>query len=182
VSGSGTLLRVTDVVWHFSEEPDIAVLEPRRGSPGAPDEALVWAMDPAHAPAYWFPRDCPRVTFWPSDPLTPAGAALLTGATARRVHAIEWAWLDRMRSTTLYGYALDAADFQPWPGGGGQVARRTVRPLRVQPVGDLVERHAAAGIELRLVPTLWPLVDAVVDSGLEFSIIRARNVARRAAG
>jgi hypothetical protein len=124
------------------------------------------------------------VTFWPGDtPPAPAGAALLTGATARRVHAIEWAWLGRMRSTALYRYALDAADFEHWPAATGhRVARRAVRPLRVEPVGDLIDRHAAAGIELRLVPTIWPLVEAVVESGLEFSVIRSRNAAPRAAG
>lgn len=166
-------------MWHFSEEPDIAVFEPRAGSPGAADQALVWAMDAEHAPAYWFPRDCPRVTFWPGSRL-PAAASPLTGATGRRVHAIEWAWLGRMRSTAVYQYALDAADFEHWPDATGhRVARRAVRPLLVEPVGDLVDRHAAAGIELRLVPTLWPLVDAVVGSGLEFSIIRSRNAAPR---
>jgi hypothetical protein len=49
----------------------------------------------------------------------------------------------------------------------------------VEPVGGLLERHAAAGIELRLLPTIWPLVDALVDSGLAFSIIRSRNAAPR---
>ena len=80
----------------------------------------------------------------------------------------------------MYGYALDAAEFSPWPEAyGHRVADHPVRPLRVEPVGDLIARHAAAGIEFRLVPTLWPLVDEVVDSGLPFSIIRIRNAAPR---
>jgi hypothetical protein len=175
---------VPETVWHFSEDPAISLFEPRAGAAAAPDEALVWAIDAEHAPAYWFPRDCPRVTFWPgSAPPTPVGTALLAGAAARRVHAVEWAWLDRMRSTTLYGYEFAGADFEPWPQAGGyRVARHAVRPIRVGPVGGLVERHAADGIELRLVPTLWPLIDAVVDSGLAFSIIRARNARPRPAG
>jgi hypothetical protein len=119
------------IVWHFSEEPGIAQFEPRTGAAGAPDEALVWAIDAEHAPSYWFPRDCPRVTFW-------RGAA------------------------------------EPYV-----VARRPVRPVGTEPLGDLLARHAAAGIELRLVPTIWPLVDAVVGSGLEFSIIRKRPTAPR---
>ncbi|MBA2308744.1 MAG: hypothetical protein H0W01_05455 [Pseudonocardiales bacterium] len=51
------------VFWHFSEDPTITEFVPRTGAPGAPDECLVWAIDDEHAPAYWFPRDCPRVTF-----------------------------------------------------------------------------------------------------------------------
>jgi hypothetical protein len=80
----------------------------------------------------------------------------------------------------LYGYALDAAEFSPWPEADGyQVADHPVRPLRVEPLGDLLAHHQAAGIELRLVPTLWPLIDAVVGSGLPFSIIRKRNATPR---
>ncbi len=169
------------VAWHFSEEPGIAEFEPRTGAAGAPDEALVWAIDAEHAPSYWFPRDCPRVTFWrgAGEP-TEAGAALLAGATAERVHAIEWGWLDRVRFTRLYGYAFAAAEFEPFdPHAGYVVARRPVRPVRTEPLGDPLARHAAAGIELRLVPTIWPLVDAVVGSGLEFSIIRKHHATPR---
>jgi hypothetical protein len=42
-------------------------------------------------------------------------------------------------------------------------------------VGDLLARHTEAGIELRIVTNLWPLIDAIVSSGLEFSIIRKAN-------
>jgi hypothetical protein len=31
------------------------------------------------------------------------------------------------------------------------------------------------GVELRILPNLWPLRDAVIESTLEFSIIRWRN-------
>lgn len=48
-------------------------------------------------------------------------------------------------------------------------------PVSVKPVGDLLDRHAQAGIELRIVPNLWSLRDAVVESGLDFSLIRMRN-------
>jgi hypothetical protein len=50
----------------------------------------------------------------------------------------------------------------------------------VEPVGDLLARHAAAGIELRITPSLWPLCDAVVGSGLRFSMVRMANAEPRA--
>jgi hypothetical protein len=31
------------------------------------------------------------------------------------------------------------------------------------------------GVELRVLPTLWPLRDAVLESSLQFSMIRMRN-------
>lgn len=172
---------VVEVVWHFSEDPGIEVFEPRPDGAAPAGEAWVWAIDGEHAPAYWFPRECPRVTFWRGpEPPAPLGVTLLAGSTADRVHAIEWAWLDRLVSTTLYGYAFDAGAFTPWPNADGyRVAREPVRPCRMERIDDLLGRHRQAGVEVRLVPTLWPLVAAVVDSGLRFSVIRSRNATPR---
>ncbi|MGH3763831.1 MAG: DUF6886 family protein [Pseudonocardiaceae bacterium] len=169
------------MVWHFSEDPTIREFLPRAGTPGAPTETMVWAIDDDHAPAYWFPRECPRVTFWRGRLQSSAlGDALLTGVTAQRVHAVEWAWLDRIRCATVFRYAFDASDFEPWTRAGGHyVTPETVRPLYIEPLGDLLALHAEAAIELRLLPTIWPLVDSVQDSGLGFSIIRARNALPR---
>ena len=46
-------------------------------------------------------------------------------------------------------------------------------------LGDLLARHADAGIELRMVDNLWPLWERVVASTLEFSGIRLRNAKPR---
>lgn len=169
------------MVWHFSEDPTIREFVPRAGARGAPTEKAVWAIDEEHAPAYWFPRECPRVTFWRgSDQPGAIGDALLAGVGTQRVHAVEWAWLDRIRDATVYRYAFDGSAFEPWRRAGGHhIARATVRPLHVEPLGDLLALHADAAIELRLLPTIWPLVDSVRDSGLGFSIIRVRNALPR---
>jgi hypothetical protein len=42
-----------------SEDPSLGRLVPRDGR--------VWAIDTRHLPLYWFPRDCPRATFWAND-------------------------------------------------------------------------------------------------------------------
>jgi hypothetical protein len=44
-------------------------------------------------------------------------------------------------------------------------------------VAELLRR----GVELRFVPSLWPLHDAVAASSLRFSIIRMRNALPRGA-
>ena len=98
----------------------------------------------------------------------------------RRMHAIEAAWLERMRACRLYLYRFDAAPFAVYNDDAGYFStRESIRPLSVEPVGDLLARHAAAAIELRIVPNLWPVIDAIVASGLQFSIIRKTNARPR---
>lgn len=173
--------RPSAVVWHFSEDPDIAVFEPHVPPTNPTTPPSVWAIDDAHAPLYWFPRDCPRITWWTPDG-RPADA--LGPTDASRVHAVEAAWLDRIRACRLYRYAFDPAPFRPWPEADGQlVSPVTVHPLHVEAVGDLLDLHVTAGIELRLVPSLWPLRDGVLaaaaEHGYGFSMVRMGNAAAR---
>jgi hypothetical protein len=80
-----------------------------------------------------------------------------------------------LRACELFVYRLDAAPFEPRDDADGHwVSRRAVEPLGVERVGDLLARHAEAGIELRVTPSLWPLHDA-----LRFSIVRMANAAPR---
>ena len=96
------------------------------------------------------------------------------------MHAIEGLWLERVRACRLFAYEFDAAFFEPKVAEAGYwVARCDVKPLTVSPVGDLLARHVEAGIELRVVSNLWPIIDAIVDSGLEFSVIRKANAKPR---
>jgi hypothetical protein len=47
------------------------------------------------------------------------------------------------------------------------------------PDGDLLALHEAAGIQLRLLPNLWPWWDEVIESTLGWSGIRLRNACPR---
>jgi hypothetical protein len=81
-----------------------------------------------------------------------------------------------MRTCRLYAYQFDSAGFELHVAEAGYwVSRDPVSPVSVTPVGDLISRHAETGIELRIVPNLWPVIDAIVGSGLEYSIIRKAN-------
>jgi hypothetical protein len=168
------------VLHHFSEDPSIERFVPHvpASNPTAP--AAVWAIDGEHAPLYWFPRDCPRVTAWPRDETERPAFEAAFGTTARRVHAIEEGWFERFCQARLHRYDLPAAPFQPWAEASGQwIATVEVEPLGVEPVGDLLARHAEAGIELRVVRSLWALRDLAVDDRWDFSIVRWANVAPR---
>lgn len=49
----------------------------------------------------------------------------------------------------------------------------------MQPVGDLLTAHPDAGIEMRVVPSLWPLHDLAMSGGWDVSSVRMRNVRMR---
>jgi hypothetical protein len=164
---------------HFSEDPDIKVFRPHVPASSPDNPPLVWAVDEEHAPGFWFPRQAPRACCWSAGkPLTDAGRALLGMGT--RMHAIETVWLDRMRACRIFVYRFDPAPFGVHNKDAGYFStRETIEPLSVEPAGDLLALHKAANIELRFVPNLWPVIDAIVASGLEFSIIRKMNALPR---
>jgi Family of unknown function (DUF6886) len=166
-------------LWHVSEDGGIARFEPRANEAHDSPEPLVWAIDDQHVPAYWFPRDCPRATFWAVESTSDADVErYLGGDRARRVHAIEGPWLPDVREARLFAYRLPRESFARYERAAGYwVSRSAVEPFEVVELGDLLAKHAAAGIELRIVPALLPLWERVVGSTLEFSGIRLRNLA-----
>lgn len=162
-------------LFHFSEDPAIARFAPHVAATAQQPEPYVWAIAESHAPGFWFPRDCPRACCWRGEGQTEA-PLLALGARAR-LHAIQSDWLARMQACRLYAYEFDPAPFRLFNAEAGHwVAEEEVRPRAVAPVGDLFAKHAAAGIELRIVPDLRPLIAAIVASGLQFSIYRQRNL------
>lgn len=167
---------MTTLLHHFSEDPSIARFEPHIPKTNPGQRPAVWAIDTDHAPLYWFPRDCPRATAWPRDPSENDDFRQVLNTAAHRLHVIEDRWLDAMKSVTLYRYDFDAVDFEPWPEASGQwVSHQTVEPVSVAPVGDLLEAHIDAEIELRLVPNLWPIAEIMNDSRWDFSLVRLAN-------
>jgi hypothetical protein len=161
-------------LWHLSENPAIERFVPHLSATAESPEARVWAIDTRHLPPYWFPRECPRGTFWATARTTPEDSELLGGSS--RVHLVEAGWLARMRSARVVAYRLPGATFAPDPEVGGYWLSRTpVVPVDIVELGDLVARHEQSGIELRAVPDLWPLWNRVVASTLEFSGIRLHN-------
>jgi hypothetical protein len=120
---------------------------------------------------------------WALASTTDADRARILGpGGGDRVHAIEYGWLEAMRSTRLFAYRFDASAFRPFgsPAPHAVVATTEVEPLGPpEPIGDLLELHEEAGIQLRVLPNLWPFVDAAAASSLGFSGIRLRNARPR---
>ncbi|MEK7316668.1 MAG: DUF6886 family protein [Candidatus Eisenbacteria bacterium] len=167
------------IVYHVSEESDIPVFEPRKMAAGG--DSLVWAVDEDHLRNYLVPRDCPRVTCYAGPRTTVADRDRFLG-TSPAVVAIEAGWLERVRSCSLYCYHLPGDTFASSDETAGYfVSRSAVRPVSIECITDPVRAILQRGVELRILPDLWSLRDAVVESTLEFSIIRWRNALPRGA-
>jgi hypothetical protein len=170
-------------VVHFSENPSIRRFVPHVAATAQQSDPYVWAVDADRAPDYWFPRECPRAMAWVVPGTTTADHNLIVGpGCGDRVHAVEYGWLDAMRIVRLYAYRLPADRFRPIgePVPHAHVATEPVVPLGpAEPVGDLLRLHDEAGIQLRVLPNLWPFWDAVTASTLEWSGIRLRNARPR---
>lgn len=163
----------------MSDDQGIQRFEPRTSS-ATPDEKLVWAIDTRHLPMYWFPRECPRGTFWAGERTKDSDVEyFLSGRRGLRVHAVDVDWEPRLREARVVAYRLPEASFEPDPVVTGYWrSREEVTPLDLVVLDDLVERHATAGIELRVVLDLWTVWDRIIASTLEFSGIRLRNASR----
>ena len=171
-------------VFHVSDRSDIACFRPR--PPPSPDagvtDDVVWAVSERLLHNYLLPRDCPRVTFYAQ----PASAfadveRFFAGSTAHHVVAIETAWLARLLSGKLWLYELPGETFSSVDDGAGYfVSRATVTPIGVTAIRDILAALIARDVELRVLPSLWKLRDAIFASTLAFSFIRMRNAQPRA--
>ncbi|BET68665.1 hypothetical protein ASA1KI_35830 [Opitutales bacterium ASA1] len=170
-------------LFHVSDRPDIARFEPR--PPPSLDcgvhGSVVWAIVEPLLHNYLLPRDCPRVTFYATASTAPADVErFFTGTEATHVVAIESAWLERVRTGKLWLYELPAETFECVDVGAGYfVSREGVEPTSKIEIVDILAAIAARDVELRVLPTLWHLRDAVHESTLAFSFIRMRHASPR---
>ena len=164
-------------LFHVSEERGITRFDPRAPTDGS--EPVVWAVDGDRLRNYLVPRDCPRVTFYAGRDTTDADTRRFLGSSPA-VLAIESAWIDRLKSCRLYCYNFPTATFDCIDDCAGYfVSRVPVIPTSVDVITDPIAELARRRVELRIVPSLWPLRDAVAASSLRFSIIRMRNAQPR---
>ena len=170
-------------LFHFSDDPRIRTFSPRpvktpsQRPPGREwlNGPLVWAIDEPHRAMYLFPRDCPRILIWPrADTTADDRSRWFGGRNCRMIAHIEWAWLERLRETTLHCYELPTESFVTLNDAGMWVSRHGVTPIGRHAIGNLPEALQAEGVELRIMETLTPLRD-VWSTSLHASGIRLRN-------
>lgn len=169
-------------LWHYSEDPSLARFVPHTPATNPQAPPAVWAVDTRHAPMFWFPRDCPRGCIWPVSTTGEEDRERFFGQSdARRIHVIEAAWLERMRTCRLYAYRVPTGPFRPHDVGGYWVSEEVVEAIERVRVDDLLGRHVEAGIELRITPSVWPWWQQVVGSTVGFSGSRLQNAAAQPA-
>jgi hypothetical protein len=158
------------VLFHVSEEPGIVEFVPRPSK--STQDPVVWAVHDDKIRNYLVPRDCPRVTYYADSRTNTADAERFLGRSTSVV-AIEASWWNRIQSFKLYCYHLPSDTFECLDECAGYfVSREPVRPLQVEVIENPIAALLDRGVELRILPTLGPLRDAVVASTLQFSIIR----------
>jgi hypothetical protein len=163
--------------FHVSDNGGIEHFEPRDVEGNG--DGLVWAIDADRLRNYLVPRDCPRVTYYANQDTSRDDVERFLGSSTA-VMAVEHAWSERLRSARLYCYQLPLDTFECSDACAGYfVNRAPVTPIDVRVIDDCLGELLARGVEVRLLPNLWPLHDVVVVSTLQFSIIRMRNALPR---
>lgn len=166
-------------VYHYSEDGSIRRFAPTVPPTNPSHPPAVWTVDAEHAPLYWFPRHCPRISVWAN---TAAQQELLTATfhtESSRICAAESHWLTRVRDAGIYSYSFDASSFAPWAEADGQYISGEIEiPESVELLDDLLGLHAEAEVELRFTPKLGVLMDQMLASGLPFSFVRIRDARR----
>ncbi len=173
-------------LFHFSEDPSIERFVPRpvrvpsERPPGREwlNGPLVWAIEDAYQAMYLFPRECPRVLYWPTAATTDADRDRWWGhRTARFVAAVEWAWVDRLATGSLMRYEMPASSFVDLEDAGMWVSASVVTPVAVERVANLPRALREQGVELLVVERLSELPE-LRKTTLHVSSIRMRNAQR----
>lgn len=166
-------------LYHISENPLLKRFEPRPSPShyeGISGE-VVFAITDKLLHNYLLPRDCPRVTFYAKQDTSQQDKEIFLGKNASGyVVAIENKWRDLIEQTTLYCYEFPTDDFILLDEGAGYyISYQTVTPISIRPIDNLLDELLKRGVELRFLPTLFPLAQEVSQSTLQFSLIRMRN-------
>ncbi len=164
-------------LYHVSEQRGLGRFEPRAESGGA-----VWAITAERLKNYLLPRDCPRVTFYARAATTADDRARFLGESTAVV-AIESAWYERAVVARVFVYAFDAAPFELADEiAGYYTTHEAVDAIGCREIENPIAELLRDQVEVRLLPSLWALREAVASSTLGFSVIRMRNAAPPPAG
>lgn len=168
-------------LFHVSENENIGHFEPRHHETWPDLAPGVWVIGESHIRNYLLPRECPRVTFCAHESSSSEDVDKYLGGDMRKsVVAVEEAWVSCIHETGLFLYEFEPDGFEVFDEGAGYFrAERTVRPVAVHPMENLANEIELRGAEFRTLPSLWPLLDCVIPSTLQFSMIRMRNAAPR---
>jgi hypothetical protein len=164
-------------LFHVSEKKNIRKFVPRI-TPHT-ENSVVWAIAEAKLANYLLPRDCPRVCFTVGSETSQEDRLHFLGSSEKAI-AIEALWYQKAITTTLYLYEMPSNTFSLFDAiAGYYISNSVVIPLQQQIINQPIEKLLSQNVELRLLPSLWQLHDAVANSTLDFSMIRMKNAQPR---
>ncbi|MFB4410568.1 DUF6886 family protein [Pantoea sp. ANP04] len=171
-------------LFHFSDNSDITIFKPRQlrvhvDRPAGQEwlnGSLIWATDEAHELLYLFPRECPRIIYWPRPDTNRVDIEKWMGSDsqATAIACIEHAWLSRFQSGKIYRYELPVDGFEPTGEVGMWVSQNNVISTDLKAFSNLDTELALRNITLRVMERLTPLKSVWLTS-LHASGIRLRN-------
>lgn len=163
-------------LYHISDKSGVKRFDPRPvPHPSAKQKGLmVWAVDCEHLHNYLLPRDCPRVTFFASPSSDPKDVEKLMGcSSAKHIVAVEVRWLREIQKGCLYQYEFNFQGFTLVDEVAGYwISCKPVIPIAETKIDNILEALLKHDVELRIMPSLWKLREAVINSTLGYSIIR----------
>jgi hypothetical protein len=162
-------------LYHVSDDPDIAKFVPRitTRTDMQQTKGLVWALEESGIVNFLVPRQCPRVYYRATENTTEEDISRFFASSARQGIAIESIWHERMTKASLYIYEFDGAGFYPADGPMYMVSEHTQIPLSVTKVDNLFERLFERNVEVRILPNLHQLKEAVLQSTLRGGMMRS---------
>jgi hypothetical protein len=166
-------------LFHVSENGNISFFQPKASPSFIPNLRgdVVFGISESLLHNYLVPRDCPRVTYYVGPRTTQQDIDHFLGeSSADHVMALESRWIETIQKTTLYCYELPASTFTVLDECAGYfVSYDTVYPISVTRIDDAIQALSVRNVELRFMPSLERLANAVKSSTLNFSLIRMRN-------
>lgn len=157
------------MLYHLSEDSTINHFAPRQKSNRLDMPPVVWAIDQEHVFSFYCPRNCPRIVLSRKDEIAPEVEQQLFGqSSGSYIMAVENAWYDRIRTTPIYKYTFPEESFALFDRNAGYyISHEAVTPLHMERIDDPIQRLIDLDIELRFVPNLHPLRDAVLATGYQ---------------
>ena len=169
-------------LFHISEEDGIEKFDPRPSPSFFPaiKGDVVFAISGKLLHNYLLPRDCPRVTHYAGPVTSPEDRQTFLGQSrATHVVAIEAGWFHRVKAAALYCYEFASDNFICLDEVAGYyISYEPEIPVSRRRIDDIFGELLKGDVELRILPELWTLANAVKDSSLSFSLIRMRNAVK----
>jgi len=169
------------LLFHFSENSNIAQFIPRPSKKVWGGRPYVWAVHASTSANYLFPRNCPRISIAASKKL-PIQAYIPPSTLNSPTHIIfiEESWLPLVQTCTLYRYQFSPHNFSLIDANAGYyVSKQPVIPIKQTKISNCI--HALAAHKVQLVvcnlTTLKNIRHIVIQKMRHFSIIKWSNIA-----